>query len=68
MIALTAKCYFAEGKNGTKCSIKGVSKQQSDLNSKRYMSVLQGYLNKAQNTSFRIEVQGIVTYSQDFAT
>ena len=39
MIALTAKCYFVEGKNGTKYSCKGISKQQNDLNWKRYMSV-----------------------------
>ena len=65
MIALTAKCYFAEGKNGTKYSCKGISKQQNDLNWKRYMNVLQGYLDKAQNTGFRIHDQGIVTYSQN---
>ena len=35
MIALTAKCYFAEGKNGTKYSCKGISKQQNDLNWKQ---------------------------------
>ena len=29
------------------------------------MSVLQGYLDKAQNTGFRIHDQGIVTYSQN---
>ena len=65
MIALTAKCYFAEGKNDTKYSCKGISKQQNDLNWKRYMNVLQGYLDKAQNTGFRIHDQGIVTYSQN---
>ena len=65
MIALTAKCYFAEGKNGTKYSCKGISKKQNDLNWKRYMNVLQGYLDKAQNTGFRIHDQGIVTYSQN---
>ena len=29
------------------------------------MNVLQGYLDKAQNTGFRIHDQGIVTYSQN---
>ena len=61
MIALTTKCYFAEGENGTKYSCKGISKQQNDLNWKRYMNLLQGYLDKAQNTGFRIHDQGIVT-------
>ena len=65
MIALTAKCYYAEGKNGTKYSCKGISKQQNDLNWKRHMNVLQGYLDKAQNTGFRIHDQGIVTFSQN---
>ena len=63
MIALTTKCYFAEGKNGTKYSCKGISKQQNDLNWKHYLSLLQGYLDKSQNTGFRI--QGVVTYSQN---
>ena len=53
MIALTANCYIAE------------DKQQNDLNCKRYMIILQGYLDKAQNTGFTIHDQGIVTYSQN---
>ena len=32
MIALTPKCYFAEGKKGKKYSCKGMSKSQNDLN------------------------------------
>ena len=65
MIALTAKCYFAEGRNGTKCSCKGISKQQNDLNWKQYMSVLQGCLDKAQNIGLRIHDHGVLTYSQN---
>ena len=65
MIALTAKCYFAEGKQGTKYSCKGMSKTQNNLSWKRYMNALQGYLDKAQNTGFRIHEQGVVTYEQN---
>ena len=65
MVALSAKCYFAEGKQGTKYSCKGMSKTQNDLNWKRYMNVLQGSLDKALNTGFRIHNQGVVTYEQN---
>ena len=65
MIALSAKCYFAEGKQGTKDSCKGMSKQQNDLNWRRYMNGLQGSLDKAKNTGFRIHDQGVVTYEQN---
>ena len=65
MIALTAKCYFAEGKQGTKYSCKGMSKTQNDLNWRRYMNVLQGFVDKAKNTGFRIHEQGVVTYEQN---
>ena len=65
MIALTAKCYFCEGKQGTKYSCKGISKNQNDMNWKRYMQAFQGSLDKARNTGFRIHEQGIVTYEQN---
>ena len=56
---------FAEGKQGTKYSCKGMSKQQNDLNWKRYMKALQGSCDKASNTGFRIHEQGVVTYEQN---
>ena len=65
MIALSAKCYFAEGKQGTKYSCKGMSKTQNDLNWRRYMNVFQGSLDKAQNIGFRVHGQGVVTYEQN---
>ena len=65
MIALTAKCYFCEGKQGTKYSCKDISKKQNDMTWKRYMPAFQGYLNKAKNTGFRIHEQGVVTYEQN---
>ena len=61
MIPLTAKCYFCEGKQGTKYSCKGISKKQNDMTWKRYMQAFQGYLDKAKNTGFRIHEQGVVT-------
>ena len=65
MIALTAKCYFCEGKQGTKYSCNGISKKQNDMTWKRYMQAFQGYLDKAKNTGFRIHEQGVVTYEQN---
>ena len=65
MIALTAKCYFCEGKQGTKYSCKDISKKQNDMTWKRYMQAFQGYLDKAKNTGFRIHEQGVVTYEQN---
>ena len=65
MIALTAKCYFCEGKQGTKYSCKGISKKQNDMTWKRYMQGFQGYQDKAKNTVFRIHEQGVVTYKQN---
>ena len=65
MIALTAKCYFCEGKQGTKYSCKGISKKQNDMTWKRYMEAFQGNLDKAKNTCFRIHEQGAVTYEQN---
>ena len=65
MMALTAKCYFCEGKQGTKYSCKGISKKQNDMTWKRYVQAFQGYLDKAKNTDFRIHEQGVVTYEQN---
>ena len=65
MIALTAKCCFCEGKQGTKYSCKGISKKQNDITWKRCMQAFQGYLDKAKNTGFRIHEQGVVTYEQN---
>ena len=65
MIALSAKCYFAECKQDAKYSCKGMSKKLNDLNWKRYMDVLHGSLDKAKNIGFRIHDQGVVTYEQN---
>ena len=65
MIALTPKCYFAEGKKDKKYSCKGMSKSLNDLNWRRYMNVLQGCIDKAQNRGFRVHNQGVVTYEQN---
>ena len=65
MIALTAKCYFVEGKEGTKYSCKGVSKKQNEMTWNRYMEALNGSIDKAKNIGFRVHDQGIVTYEQN---
>ena len=65
MLALTPKCYFAEGKKGTKYSCKGISKRQNDMTWQRYMQAFQGYQDKATNIGFRVHDQGIVTYEQN---
>ena len=54
MIALTAKCYFIEGKNGTKYSCKGMSKKQNKMTWQRYMAALKGDLDTGKNTGFRV--------------
>ena len=64
MIALTVKCYFVEGKEGTKYSCKGISKKQNEMIWNRYKQALEGFLDKAKNTGFRVHDQGIVTYEQ----
>ena len=64
MIALTAKCYFVEGKNGTKHSCKGMSKKRNAMTWQRYVAALKGELDTGENTGFRVHEKGMVTYSQ----
>ena len=65
MIALTAKCYFVEGKSGTKYSCKGMSKKQNEMTWQRYMAALNGELDTGKNTGFRVHEKGMVTYEQN---
>ena len=65
MIALTAKCYFVEGKSGTKFSCKGMSKKQNEMTWHRYMAALNGELDTGKNTGFRVHEKGMVTYQQN---
>ena len=65
MISLTSKCYYAEDeKSRTKFSCKGVSKKQNPMSWERYLEALNGSIDKAQNTGFRLLGSGIVTYTQ----
>ena len=65
MISLTAKCYFVEGKSGTKFSCKGMSKKRNEMTWKRYMAALNGELDIGKNTGFRVHEKGMVTYEQN---
>ena len=65
MIALTAKCYFVEGKDDTKYSCKGMSKEQNEMTWQRYMNALKGKLDTGKNTGFRVYEKGMVTYEQN---
>ena len=65
MISLTSKCYYAEDeKSRTKFSHKGLSKKQNPMSWERYLEALNGSIDKAQNTGFRLLGSGIVTYTQ----
>ena len=65
MISFTAKCYFVEGKSGTKFGCKGMSKKQNEMTWKRYMTALNGELDIGKNTGFRVHEKGMVTYEQN---
>ena len=65
MIALTAKCCFVEGKDDTKFSCKGMSKEQNEMTWQRYMNALKGELDTGKNTGFRVHEKGMVTYEQN---
>ena len=65
IIAETAKCYFVEGKSGTKFSCKGMSKKQNEMTWGRYMDALKGELDIGKNTGFRVHEKGMVTYLQN---
>ena len=62
---MTAKCYFVEGKGGTKYSCKGMSKKQNEMTWERYMAALNGELDTGKNTGFRVHEKGMVTYEQN---
>ena len=63
MYFLTAKCYFVEGKGGTKYSCKGMSKKQNEMTWQRYMAASErGDLDVGKNTGFRVHEKGMVTY------
>ena len=51
-IAETAKCYFVEGKSGTKYSCKGMSKKQNEMTWPRYMDALKGELDIRKTRDF----------------
>ena len=65
IIAETAKCYFVEGKSGTKFSWKGMSKKQNEMTWERYMDALKGELHIGKSTGFRVHEKGMVTYDQN---
>ncbi|XP_057290810.1 uncharacterized protein LOC130613491 [Hydractinia symbiolongicarpus] len=56
MIATTAKCYFVEGKEGTKFSCKGMSKKHNAMTWERYKNALNGSIDTAKNVGFRLRV------------
>ena len=64
MIAITPKCYYADGPKGRKISCKGVSKKQNEMSWERYGTALNGCVDMAKNTGFRIRNGGLVTYEQ----
>ena len=66
MIALSPKCYYAEDEKGkTKFSCKGTIHYQNDMTWNRYQEALNGAIDKAQNTGFRVNNNQIVTYIQN---
>ncbi|XP_057312292.1 uncharacterized protein LOC130653799 [Hydractinia symbiolongicarpus] len=50
MIADSIKCYFVEGKEGTKFSCKGMSKKRNAMTWKRYKNALNGSIDTAKNS------------------
>ena len=65
MIALTCKSYYAEDDmSRAKFSCKGVTKKQNHMSWERYLEALNGSINKARNTGFRLLGSGIVNYTQ----
>ena len=52
------------GSSTAKCSCKGVSKMQNSMSWERYLEALNGSIDKAQNTGFRLLGSGIYTYTQ----
>ena len=55
MIALMNKCYYTEDKIlKPKFSYKSISKKQNPLNWERYLDALNGSINRATNTGFRL--------------
>ena len=65
MIAISSKCYYAEDENGkVKYSCKGTIHNQNEMTWDRYMSALNGSIDMAKNTGFRVNDNQIVTYTQ----
>ena len=65
MIAVISKCYYAENaKSKPKFSCKGISKKQNPMSWERYLKALNGSVDRASNTGFRLDGSGIVTYTQ----
>ena len=53
IIAETVKCYFVDGKSGTKFSCKGMmSKKQNEMTWQRYIDALKRELDIGKNTGF----------------
>ena len=66
MIALMSKCYYAEStKVQLKFSCEDISRNQNPRSSERYLEALDGSIDIAMNTGFRLHEQGIMSYTQD---
>ena len=65
MITLTSECKCQRQKCETQFSCKGMSKKQKPLTWERFLEALNGSIEKAQNTGFRILSSKIVTYTQE---
>ena len=65
MVALTSECYYVEDdKSKAKFSCKGVSTKQNPMSWERYLEALNGSMDKAQNTGFRLLDSRILMYTQ----
>jgi len=61
MIVLCSKCYFVNGEK-KKFSAKGMSKKQNEITWQRFKTALNGGIDRAQNRSFRMVGNQMVTY------
>ena len=65
VIALMSKCCHTENENlKPKFSCKGISKKQNPMNWERYLEALNGSIDRASNTGFRLLGSGIVAYTE----
>ena len=61
----SGKCYYAEnGEENPKISCKGVRKNQYSMSWTQYLEALNGSIDTATNTGFRLYEQGSVTYTE----